>query len=907
MIDKDKIFILDVREKKEVINLISAKQPVDTDCFAGDIGSPIAVGFAYDNKINNVPINIKGIQVNFMDLILAKSSYIKNNHKDAITEFDDSYKFYYIKSSTDYVLVIKELEFLGHKKKSIKLKYSLSGILISKVEDEYKDNMLVRSRGNDQIYIKNHEVVMSKKHLKLNALSKTKLINKSWLANPNIGVIDLETCLMNNNIYAIYALGFMTNLSKDPVIYYIGKDYNSGSILLKMIDELLRPKYSNITFYTHNLGGYDAIFILKILYTYNDNNLEKYVISPVFRDDRIISLTIRKGNHVLKIKDSYPILSSKLSSLAKDFGVKTQKSLFPYKFSTQSNLFYVGNTPGIEYYKNIVEDNMDVSRSLLCKRKDKIERLEKDCLITQEEYKALFKTNWSFEEETKKYLINDLMCLQEVLNSANKELFKTYKVDLLEASTISGLAMKIYLTNYYNNNIPLVNKASLYHEIKLGYYGGITEVYKPQGENLYYYDVNSLYPFTALNDMPGLDCDKLTYFDYNVDISDLFGFFYCKIEAPSNGYLGLLPVRYKLGIIFPLGNWDGWYFSEELKFAQENGYKITVINGYNFNKVKGVFTDYVKDIYAIKAKPINKTQKTIAKSLLNNLLGRFGIDLDKSITKVISPQEFEQKSAINKIVSYKNISNNKMLVTYVPKLDYDIIKSHDLDFLKVSRKIKDSEVEYRANTSIVISAAITAYARIHINKVKLYIIKNGGKIYYSDTDSIVTNIQLPADMVSENEIGKMKLENRLSKGIFITNKTYCYTNTMNEFINKAKGVNKDALTYDDYAKLLNNVDITGSRTNSIINWPEGDVKITEKNNIKISSSSYTKRTKIVENGLWVNTRPLIISTSKVSQTNTSRHYTSKGVFNINKKKLITTKLKTKVEIRYEVVQKTINK
>lgn len=32
-----------------------------------------------------------------------------------------------------------------------------------------------------------------------------------------------------------------------------------------MINEMLRSKYSNITFYAHNLGGYDIIFILKIM------------------------------------------------------------------------------------------------------------------------------------------------------------------------------------------------------------------------------------------------------------------------------------------------------------------------------------------------------------------------------------------------------------------------------------------------------------------------------------------------------------------------------------------------------------------------------------------------------------------------------------------------------------------
>lgn len=34
----------------------------------------------------------------------------------------------------------------------------------------------------------------------------------------------------------------------------------------------------------------------------------------------------------------------------------------------------------------------------------------------------------------------------------------------------------------------------------------------------------------------------------------------------------------------PNGSWEGWYFSEELKFAGEMGYDITIIKGYHFNK-----------------------------------------------------------------------------------------------------------------------------------------------------------------------------------------------------------------------------------------------------------------------------------------------------------------------------------
>lgn len=180
--------------------------------------------------------------------------------------------------------------------------------------------------------------------------------------------------------------------------------------------------------------------------------------------------------------------------------------MFPYKFSLEDNLFYEGVTPDISYYEN----------------------------IDQEIYNQLYLNKpWSFKQETIKYLTKDLDCLYEVVVKANKQVFLDYKVNMIDSVTISGLAVKIFLKEFYKGNIPIINKSSIYKDIKQSYYGGITEVYKPYGENLYLYDVNSLYPYVALQDMPGLECSKVNYYtDKSLqELGDVFGFFYCKIES----------------------------------------------------------------------------------------------------------------------------------------------------------------------------------------------------------------------------------------------------------------------------------------------------------------------------------------------------------------------------------------
>jgi hypothetical protein len=136
------------------------------------------------------------------------------------------------------------------------------------------------------------------------------------------------------------------------------KDHNK--LILDCINEMLRSKYNKIIFYCHNLGGYDIVFILKTLYTFNENTLDetkKYKISLTLRDNRIIRYVIKRDKNSLTLIDSYPILPKKLANLGKDFNVETLKSIFPYKFALEDNLFYIGSTPPIENYNNINKED----------------------------------------------------------------------------------------------------------------------------------------------------------------------------------------------------------------------------------------------------------------------------------------------------------------------------------------------------------------------------------------------------------------------------------------------------------------------------------------------------------------------------------------------------------------------
>ena len=119
------------------------------------------------------------------------------------------------------------------------------------------------------------------------------------------------------------------------------------------------------------------------------------------------------------------------------------------------------------------------------------------------------------------------------------------------------------------------------------------------------------------------------------------------------------------------------------------------------------------------------------------------------------------------------ITDNDYRVTYDSKIDRDICLDHDIDYIKVQNLTPKKDVE-RLNefkdVSLTTAAAVTAYARVYMSKLKKDmsklkkdILNRGGNIYYTDTDSIVTDIPLDDSLVGEG-LGMFKLEYKIEKG-----------------------------------------------------------------------------------------------------------------------------------------------
>ena len=234
--------------------------------------------------------------------------------------------------------------------------------------------------------------------------------------------------------------------------------------------------------------------------------------------------------------------------------------------------------------------------------------------------------------------------------------------------------------------------------------------------------------------------------------------------------------------------WNDMIFSGELDNALKFGYKFEILWGYIF-KSKNLFKGYVNALYDFRLKsPKSNPLNYIAKILLNSLYGRFGM--------------------IENFPDIKIFDDFKEFKSFFEAYSDDIINFVELGekiLVKFRSENKDPQTMLYGNLethniSIGIASAITAYARIHMSRFK-----NNTKfnLYYSDTDSIYIDKPLPINLVDNKTLGKMKLENVLTKAIFIYPKVYYLETVDGKVIYKVKGLSHEIeLTMNDFETLL---------------------------------------------------------------------------------------------------------
>jgi hypothetical protein len=231
------------------------------------------------------------------------------------------------------------------------------------------------------------------------------------------------------------------------------------------------------------------------------------------------------------------------------------------------------------------------------------------------------------------------------------------------------------------------------------------------------------------------------------------------------------------------------------------------------------------------------------------------MNIIKPITKSVTKDELDFIISTRVVKSFHEITKKDFLVTYVPLIDEQVCLEHGLDYIKVLTKDKnynlEKKVEVFKDVSIAISAMVTSYARIFMTNLKLEILRKGGKIFYSDTDSLVTDMDL--NLISSNLVGKglgqIKLEYLVKEAYFISNKTYCLLLYDGRTIIKTKGVLNNSLSLEDFKTMYYiSKNVKGIKVSTVTNYEKGFVSIGEKE-VTLNYDAYTKREKVLENNL----------------------------------------------------------
>jgi len=232
-------------------------------------------------------------------------------------------------------------------------------VLSNVIDEKVGEDSFIRNINNTKLHFENGKVITKILPIKL-PLLKYKPSKYKGMANPNIGAFDIETYKHKDGNSKVYALGF-TNLEKSKYSevfkYYLGyQGKTSDDIIIKCINDMLTVKNRDHIYFTHNLGGFDIVFILAAMKRVNiEKGFEYYIIDTRLRDTKVLKSVVRvktpSGYSKITLVDSYNLLIDSLDNLCKSFGSNVKKGLLPYGFITYETLNYVGNTPSIEYYK----------------------------------------------------------------------------------------------------------------------------------------------------------------------------------------------------------------------------------------------------------------------------------------------------------------------------------------------------------------------------------------------------------------------------------------------------------------------------------------------------------------------------------------------------------------------------
>jgi hypothetical protein len=169
---------------------------------------------------------------------------------------------------------------------------------------------------------------------------------------------------------------------------YIDKD---KEIIKKSIDSIFNAINKETIFYVHNIN-FDGMLIINDISKFTDIS-----ITSLIRNMNIYKIELTKKDKKIIFKCSYKILPESLEKISLIF--KNEKKLsFPYDFSSEKNLNYIGEVPDVKYFKNSKEyENFKEKNRIFNFREKSIEYCIRDVSITKNFMKEIKKISKNYD------------------------------------------------------------------------------------------------------------------------------------------------------------------------------------------------------------------------------------------------------------------------------------------------------------------------------------------------------------------------------------------------------------------------------------------------------------------------------------------------------------------------------
>lgn len=243
----------------------------------------------FDNQILTNNQNWNGLQSlnwdgEFLDTFNEElEDFNSENLKETINRPHINYNLYIKKyHGKTYVLInMKLAEGLFLRKA-----FNNKGFNVSEVLDTYDKNnqMIKRVSGNFIYNYNNNRILFFEKNIKFKPIKYINNTSDYVLPNQNFGVLDIETFTNKDGKARCYAIGYYIHDPREENYFYINKDLDSFELIHRCFENLLVDKHKKRIFYVHNLGKFDAVFIIKALSTYNQYLDNPYYFDPVDRN-----------------------------------------------------------------------------------------------------------------------------------------------------------------------------------------------------------------------------------------------------------------------------------------------------------------------------------------------------------------------------------------------------------------------------------------------------------------------------------------------------------------------------------------------------------------------------------------------------------------------------------------------